>query len=88
MRISPTRCILLWTFPALVLAAVPAAAQHSAPDTRGRVYTLIGGALGGVVDVRLWRGLGVGVDVRWLRVLLNYDHVDTAQVSESVSYRF
>ena len=249
MRISPTRCILLWTFPALVLAAVPAAAQHSAPDTRGRVYTLIGGALGdgpfiatgagvgirltprlgldlelvhlsgaddvdradiflphpgnilesaipffsfggfdrprrdvttfltkivvefpvadgrlfpyfaaggglgrvtesfgagdallpwipvdsivnepspgsgsdpgientetsylfgglpfpvfggsselglalslgGGVDVRLWRGLGVGVDVRWLRVLLNYDHIDTAQVSASVSYRF
>ena len=45
-------------------------------------------SLGGGVDVRLWRGLGVGVDVRWLRVLLNYDHVDTAQVSGSVSYRF
>ncbi len=44
--------------------------------------------LGGGVDVRLWRGLGVGVDVRWLRVLRNYDHVDTAQVSTSVSYRF
>lgn len=25
--------------------------------------------LGGGVDVRLWRGLGVGVDIRWLRVL-------------------
>ena len=45
-------------------------------------------SLGGGVDVRLWRGLGVGVDVRWLRVLLDYDHVDTAQVGVSVSYRF
>ena len=45
-------------------------------------------SLGGGVDVRLWRGLGVGVDVRWLRVLVNYDHVDTAQVGLSVSYRF
>ena len=34
------------------------------------------------------RGLGVGVDVRWLRVLLDYDHVDTAQVGLGVSYRF
>ena len=45
-------------------------------------------SLGGGVDVRLWRGLGVGVDVRWLRVLLDYDHVDTAQVGLGVSYRF
>ena len=251
MRISPMRRILLWALPAFVLAATPAAAQHNPPDTRGRVYTLIGGAfgdgpfiatgagagirltphlgldlelahlsgaddadprdmvsahpggvlesaipffsfgnfdrprrdvttfltkivvefpvadgrlfpylaagggvgrltesfgggdglmpwipvdsifnepspvpasgsdpgventetayffdntpfpvlgdyselglalsLGGGVDVRLWRGLGGGVDVRWLRVLLNHDHVDTAQVSASVSYRF
>ena len=28
--------------------------------------------LGGGVDVRLWRGLGVGVDVRWLRILRSY----------------
>ena len=44
--------------------------------------------LGGGVDVRLWRGLGVGVDVRWLRVLRSFDALDTAQVTSRVSYRF
>ncbi len=44
--------------------------------------------LGGGVDVRLWRGLGVGVDVRWLRILRSYDAFDTAQVTSRVSYRF
>ena len=44
--------------------------------------------LGGGVDVRLWRGLGVGVDIRWLRVLRNYDAIDTAQVVARASYRF
>ena len=44
--------------------------------------------LGGGVDVRLWRGLGVGVDIRWLRVLRNYDVLDTAQVTVRASYRF
>ena len=39
MRISPMRRILLWTFPALVLAALPAAAQHIAPDTRERAQS-------------------------------------------------
>ena len=53
-------------------------------------YSALGLALslGGGVDVRLWHGLGVGVDVRWLRVLLDYDHVDTAQVGLGLSYRF
>jgi len=44
--------------------------------------------LGGGVDVRLWRGLGVGVDVRWLRILRSFDALDTAQVTSRVSYRF
>ena len=44
--------------------------------------------LGGGVDVRLWRGLGVGVDIRWLRVLRAYDALDTAQVVARASYRF
>ena len=44
--------------------------------------------LGGGVDVRLWRGLGAGVDIRWLRVLRDYDTVDTAQVTARASYRF
>ena len=44
--------------------------------------------LGGGVDVRLWRGLGAGIDIRWLRVLLNYGALDTAQVAARASYRF
>ena len=44
--------------------------------------------LGGGVDVRLWRGLGVGVDIRWLRVLRGYGALDTAQVAARASYRF
>ena len=44
--------------------------------------------LGGGVDVRLWRGFGVGVDMRWLRVLRSYDTLDTAQVAARASYRF
>ena len=45
-------------------------------------------ALGGGVDVRLWRGLGAGVDIRWLRVLRDYGALDTAQVTARASYRF
>ena len=44
--------------------------------------------LGGGVDVRLWRGLGVGVDVRWLRILRSVGALDTALVTSRVSYRF
>ena len=44
--------------------------------------------LGGGIDVRLWRGLGVGVDVRWLRILRSFETLDTAQVTSRVSYRF
>lgn len=46
--------------------------------------------LGGGVDVRLWRGFGVGVDIRWLRVLRSYDadSIDAAQVTARASYRF
>jgi hypothetical protein len=44
--------------------------------------------LGGGVDVRLWRGLGAGVDIRWLRILRDYGALDTAQVAARASYRF
>ena len=44
--------------------------------------------LGGGVDARLWRGLGAGVDIRWLRVLRDYGTLDTAQVTARASYRF
>lgn len=45
-------------------------------------------AVGGGLDVRLWRGLAVGAEVRWLRVLLSRGDFDTAQVVSRVSYRF
>ena len=56
----------------------------------GTEYSEIGLSLvlGGGVDVRLWRGLGVGIDIRWLRILRNLDALDTAQVTSRVSYRF
>ena len=44
--------------------------------------------LGGGVDVRVWRGFGVGVDLRWLRILRSYDALDTARVAARASYRF
>ena len=57
---------------------------------RPSAYSELGLALvlGGGVDVRLWRGLGAGVDIRWLRVLRNYGALDTAQVTARTSYRF
>ena len=36
--------------------------------------------LGGGVDVRLWRGPGVGVDVRWVRISRSYDAFDTSEI--------
>ena len=45
-------------------------------------------ALSGGLDVRLWRGFGVGADLRWLRLLRNFDHVDVTQVAARLSYRF
>ena len=44
--------------------------------------------LGGGVDVTVWRGLGVGVDIRWLRILRSYGALDMAQVTTRASYRF
>ncbi len=44
--------------------------------------------VGGGLDVRLWRGFGLGVDARWLRVLASREDLDTAQVATRVSYRF
>ena len=44
--------------------------------------------VGGGLDVRLWRGFGVGVDARWLRLLASREALDTAQVATRVSYRF
>jgi opacity protein-like surface antigen len=55
----------------------------SSQSTLGLALTL-----GGGVDVRLWRGLGVGTDIRWLRVLHSYEILDLAQATARLSYRF
>ena len=57
---------------------------------RAAAYSELGLALvlGGGVDVKLWRGLAVGGDIRWLRVLRDYDALDLAQVTARLSYRF
>ncbi len=44
--------------------------------------------VGGGIDVMLWKGLGVGADVRWLRLLTDSDELDVAIVAGRVSYRF
>ena len=44
--------------------------------------------LSGGVDVRLWRGFGVGGEARWMRVSNWEADVDAAQVLGRVSYRF
>ena len=44
--------------------------------------------VGGGLDVRLWRGLGIGVDARWLRLLGSREDLDTALLATRVSYRF
>ena len=44
--------------------------------------------VGGGVDVRLWKGLALGGEVKWLRLLANRGDFDYAQVATRVSYRF
>ena len=44
--------------------------------------------LGGGLDVRLWRGLAVGADVRWLRLLAGRDTLDFSHIAARTSYRF
>ena len=47
--------------------------------------------VGGGLDVRMWRGLAVGLDVRLLRLIANSQNrqaVDTAQVAMRVRYGF
>ena len=64
MRISPMGRILLWILPAVVLATAPAAAQQNAPDTRGRVYTLLGGAFGDGPFIATGAGAGIRLTPR------------------------
>lgn len=44
--------------------------------------------LGGGLDVMLWRGLAVGAEVRWMRLLVNRDTLDFSHIASRVSYRF
>jgi len=44
--------------------------------------------IGGGVDVRLWKGLAVGGDVRYLRLLDDTEGFDFAFVTSRISYRF
>lgn len=48
----------------------------------------LGLTLGGGLDVRLWRGLGVGIEARYLRVLGEREDLDFAHVATRASYRF
>ena len=43
---------------------------------------------GGGVDVRLWKGLAVGGEVRWVGLLANRDDFNFAHIASRVSYRF
>ena len=53
-----------------------------------RAQTGLALTLGGGLDVRLWQGLAVGADIRWLRLLATHDTLDFAYVASRVSYRF
>ena len=44
--------------------------------------------LGGGVDVRLWQGLSVGAEARWMRLLLSQDTFDFSHIASRVAYRF
>lgn len=44
--------------------------------------------IGGGLDVRLWKGLGVGTDVCYLRLLDDTEGFDFVFVTSRISYRF
>ena len=44
--------------------------------------------IGGGLDVRVWKGLGVGADVRYLRLLDDTEGFDFVFVTSRISYRF
>ena len=56
------------------------------PVANGRVWPYLTG--GGGVDVRLWKGLAVGGDVRYLRLFDDTEGFDFAFVTSRISYRF
>ena len=44
--------------------------------------------VGGGLDVISWRGLAIGTDARWLRLLADQRELNFAQIASRVSYRF
>ena len=57
------------------------------PETERR-ETGLALTVGGGLDVRLWRGLAIGAEASWMRLLLNQRELDVAQIAARVSYRF
>ena len=57
-------------------------------DDISRAETGLALTLGGGLDVRLWGGLAVGADIRWLRLLANRDTLDSSHIAARISYRF
>ncbi len=62
------------------------------PDLPVRVFERseinFGLTVGGGVDVRVWRSLAAGLDVRYVRFLGQSQDLDLGQVSAKLSYRF
>ena len=84
--------ILLSALAAAVLTVAPAAAQQQAPDTRGRVYTLIAGAVGdgpfiaagAGAGIRLTPHLGLDLELVHLSGVGGADRADMAYFSPGV----
>ena len=66
----------------------PSSVDLSPPRPFDRSETGLALTIGGGVDVMLWQGLGIGADVRWMRLLVNREDIDVATVGARVSYRF
>ena len=69
------------------LAGIPGAAIFPGPEF-DTTKTDLALTIGGGVDVRLWKGFGVGGDVRYLRLLDDIEGFDFAFVTSRISYRF
>lgn len=50
--------------------------------------TTLGLTIGGGLDVRVWRDLAAGVDIRYVRFLGGIEDLDLGQIAARVSYRF
>ena len=73
--------------PVLTRSAIDARLIRPFGDI-SRPETGLAVTVGGGLDVRLWRGLAVGADVCWLRLLASRDTLDFPHIAARVSYRF